>query len=73
VQRRPTGEDAETERPTVSENPFTAFTVMAEVPELPALTAEGVTSAADIPKSATLTVTWAVWERDPLTPFTTTV
>jgi hypothetical protein len=56
VQRRPTGEEGDAERLTVSEKPFTAFTVMVEVPLLPALIAEGETSPADIPKSATLTV-----------------
>jgi hypothetical protein len=56
VQRRPTGEEADAERPTLSEKPFTAFTLIVEVPLLPALIAEGETSAADIPKSATLTV-----------------
>jgi hypothetical protein len=50
------GEDEDAESVTVSENPFTAFIVMVEVPLLPALIAEGETSAADVPKSATLTV-----------------
>jgi len=53
---RPVGEDGDAESVTVSENPFTAFIVMVDAPLLPALIAEGETSAADVPKSATLTV-----------------
>jgi hypothetical protein len=72
-QLRPFGEDAEAVRVTVSEKPFKAFTVMVEAPLLPASITEGETSAADTPKSAALTVTSTVCERDPLTPFTVIV
>ena len=70
VQTRPTGEEADRERLTVSEKLFTEVIVMAEVPELPALIADGETAAAEIPKSATLTTTCALWETDPLVPVT---
>lgn len=57
VQVRPAGEEADTERLTVSVKPFTGVTVIVEVPVEPALMTDGVTAPADIWKSATLTVT----------------
>lgn len=57
VQVRPAGEEADTERLTVSVNPLTGVTVIVDVPVEPALMTDGVTGPADIWKSATLVVT----------------
>jgi hypothetical protein len=57
---RPAGEEADTERLTVSMKPLKGVTLIVEVPVEPALIADGATRPADIWKSATLTVTVVV-------------
>jgi len=52
VQVRPAGLDAETDRFTVPVNPFSAVTVIVDVPEAPARTSAGVTVPAEMLKSA---------------------
>lgn len=55
------------DRPTTPANPFKPETVMADVPDEPALTIteDGL---AETEKSWTMKVTVAAWERDPLVP-----
>jgi hypothetical protein len=53
VHVKPAGVDAETARLTVPVKPFTAVTVMVEVPEAPARIWAGLTAPAAILKSTT--------------------
>jgi len=57
---------------TVPVNPWTGATVIVEVPAVPAL-AVTVVGAAVTVKSRIVTVTVAVWVREPLVPVTVTV
>ncbi len=57
----PLGVDADTDRLTVSVNPFTAFRVMVEVPESPARIWLGVTGPAEMLNSGVIgVVMWKV-------------
>ena len=60
VQVRPAGVDAETVRATVPVRPFTAVTVIVDVPDAPASIWAGVTAPATIVKSTTVNVMAAV-------------
>jgi hypothetical protein len=60
VHDRPAGVDADTVRPTLPVKPFTAVTVMVDVPEAPARIWAGVTAPAAIVKSTTWKVIAAV-------------
>jgi len=57
---------------TVPVNPWTGATVIVELPAVPAL-AVTVVGAAVTVKSRIVTVTVAVWVREPLVPVTVTV
>ncbi len=57
---------------TVPVNPCSGATVIVEVPAIPALTVTLVGLAVTV-KSLTVTVTVAVWVREPLVPVTVTV
>ena len=72
VQVKPAG--TESVRVTVPVNPFSAVTVMVEVPEPPARIWAGVTALAEIVKSTTWKMMLAVvWDNVPLVPVTVTV
>jgi hypothetical protein len=74
VQVRPAGVEAETARLTVPVKPFTAATVIVEVPEAPARISAGDTAPAAIVKSTTWNVIGpALWLRVPSVPVTVTV
>ena len=60
VHVKPAGVDAETVRATVPVRPFTAVTVIVEVPDAPARIWAGDTAPAAIVKSTTLNVMAAV-------------
>lgn len=64
--------DTDCVRPTVPVKPFTAATMIMEVPVAPASTAMAVWPAT-IVKSWTVKITTAVWDRDPLVPVMVTV
>jgi hypothetical protein len=74
VHVRPAGVDTDTVKPTLPVKPFTAVTVMVEVPEAPARICVGDTTPAAIVKSTTWNVMAAVaWDKVPLVPVTVTV
>ena len=60
VQVRPAGVEVETVNATVPVNPFSAVTVIVEVPDPPASIWAGVTAPAEIEKSTTTKVIVAV-------------
>ena len=61
LQESPDGDDDDTDRVTVPEKPFTAPTVMVDVPEAPARTCAGPTVPAEMEKSwPVAAVTWKV-------------
>jgi hypothetical protein len=73
VHDKPAGETDEV-RITVPVKPFTELTVIVEEPLTPALTASPVGPAVMVKSGwATLKVTRAVWDREPLTPVMVTV
>ena len=74
VQVRPAGVEAETARFTVPVRPFSAVTVIVEVPEEPARIWAGLTAPAAIVKSTTTKLIVPVaWDSVPSVPVTVTV
>ena len=74
VQVRPAGVDADTDRLTVPVRPFTAVTVIVDVPDEPARIWLGETAPAAIEKSTTVNVIAAVvCDNVPSVPVTVTV
>jgi hypothetical protein len=73
-QFKPAGVEAEIVKVTVPVKPFTAVTVIAEVPEAPARISAGATAPAAIVKSVTWkSIAAVVWDSVPLAPVTVTV
>ncbi len=72
VQVKPAGVEAETVSVTVPVKPFSAVTVMVEVPEAPGNIWLGLTAPAAIVKSVTWNTMVAVLVMEPLVPVTTT-
>jgi hypothetical protein len=70
----PDGVDGETERPMVPVSPFSAVSVIVEVPEMPGAPWDGLTEPAVIEKSVILKKTMAVCgPKVPPAPVTVTV
>jgi len=72
VQVRPVAGEMLEDSDTTPENPWSAVTVMVDVPAVPAFTVTAVGLAA-IVKSWTVKVTVAEWDSVPLVPVTVTV
>ncbi len=72
AQVRPVEGDMDDARTTVPVKPWSAVTVMVEVPEIPARTVIPV-GLAETVKSCTVKVTALEWERELLVPVTVTV